>query len=391
MKHKYLPGGGMPERLGKVGGQAVLEGVMMKAGDHTVTTCRKNDDSLVVNDSTFVSVRKKHKWLNIPLLRGVVNFVEMMKLSFTTLGVSADALGLEEDESKFEKWMKKHFGIGVTDIAMGIGTVLGVALAVVLFMFLPSFGADLVNNLTGGHLGVYRALLEGGIKVAIFLLYLWLVSLIPDIRRTFMYHGAEHKSIACFESGTELTPENAKNYTRFHPRCGTSFMFFMILLGIFVGMFVRWILPGLPTLLYVLIRLLLLPLVVGIGYEFILYAGKHDNLFVRILSAPGLWVQRITTKEPTEEMLAVAITSLKCALRDDFPEFREFYEEREWEPKPVEKPEEVVAEEIPAVELPTEAAPAYIPPTETPADTTAEKIPAVETPDMPGDLPASRA
>ena len=401
MKHKYLPGGGMPERLGKVGGQAVLEGVMMKAGDHTVTTCRKDDGSLVVNDNTFVSVRKKHKWLNIPILRGVVNFVEMMKLSFTTLGVSADALGLEEEESKFEKWMKKHFGIGVTDIAMGIGTVLGLALAIVLFMFLPSLGADLVNNLTGGHLGVYRALLEGGIKVAIFLLYLWLVSLIPDIRRTFMYHGAEHKSIACFESGTELTPENAKNYTRFHPRCGTSFMFFMILLGIFVGMFVRWILPGLPTLLYVLIRLLLLPLVVGIGYEFILYAGKHDNLFVRILSAPGLWVQRITTKEPTEEMLAVAITSLKCALRDDFPEFREFYEERAWDPKPAEKPEEAetsafnteetVAEEIPAVELPTETVPAYIPPTEIPADTTAEKIPAVETPDMPGDLPASHA
>jgi uncharacterized protein YqhQ len=149
-----------------------------------------------------------------------------------------------------------------------------------------------------------------------------------------MYHGAEHKSIACYEAGTELTPENAKGYKRFHPRCGTSFMFFMILLGILVGFFLRWILPNLYTWQYFLIRILILPLVVGVGYEFIMFAGKHENMFVRILSAPGLWVQKLTTKEPTLEMLEVAIISLKCALRDDEPEFKEFYEARAWEKKP---------------------------------------------------------
>ena len=321
----------VPERLGKVGGQAVLEGVMMKAGTHTVTTCRKEDGSIVTAEAEFVSVRKKHKWLNIPILRGIVNFVEMMKLSFTTLGASADAMGLEETEGRFEKWMKKHLGLSATDLIMGIGLVLGVLLAVGLFMFLPAFLTDLLDTLLGGRLGVLRAVVEGIVKVGIFLAYLWLVALMPDIRRTFMYHGAEHKSIACFEAGAELTPENAMQYKRFHPRCGTSFMFFMILIGILVGLSIRFWLPGLLGWQYFLLRLALLPIVVGIGYEFILFAGKHDNIFVRMLSAPGLWVQRITTREPTADMLEIAIISLKCALRDDIPEFRAFYEARSWE------------------------------------------------------------
>jgi uncharacterized protein YqhQ len=168
--------------------------------------------------------------------------------------------------------------------------------------------------------------------MTVFITYLALVSLMPEIKRTFMYHGAEHKSIACFEAGDELTPENAMKHKRFHPRCGTSFMFFMILLGIFAGMIIKNVLPGLETWAYSLIRLAILPLVMGIGYEFIRFAGKHDNVFTRALSAPGLWVQRITTKEPTEDMLEVAITSLKCALRDDFDEFAEFFEQRPWEP-----------------------------------------------------------
>lgn len=321
----------LSERLGKVGGQAVLEGVMMKAGTHTVTTCRKEDGSIVTTEAEFVSVRKKHKWLNLPILRGVVNFVEMMKLSFTTLGASAEAMGLEETEGRFEKWMKKHLGMSLTDLIMVIGMVLGVLLSLALFMYLPAFLTDLIDHLIGGRLGVLRAVIEGAVKIGIFLAYLWLIALMPDIRRTFMYHGAEHKSIACFEAGVELTPENAKNYTRFHPRCGTSFMFFMILIGVIVGLFIRFWLPGLQNWQYVLLRLLLLPIVVGIGYEFILFAGKHNNLFVRALSAPGLWVQRITTREPTEDMLEIAIISLKGALREEYPDFRAFYEARPWE------------------------------------------------------------
>ena len=322
-------------RFNKVGGQAVLEGVMMKAGTRTVTTCRRDDGSLFVHDDTFVSVRKKHKFLNIPILRGVVNFIEMLVLSVKTMNVSAEALELESPEpSRFEKFLKKRLGLAITDFVMVIGVVLGLALALFLFMFLPTVLADFFNLLVDGKLGTWRALVEGVAKMGIFVLYIYLVGLMPDIRRTFMYHGAEHKSIACYEAGSEMTPENAKGYTRFHPRCGTSFMFFMILLGILVGFLVRWILPNLQTWAYFLIRLGILPLVVGIGYEFIMFAGKHENMFVRIVSAPGLWVQRLTTKEPTLEMLEVAIISLKAALRDEEPEFKEFYEARAWEKKP---------------------------------------------------------
>ena len=321
-------------RLGKVGGQAVLEGVMMKAGERTVTSCRKEDGSVYVNDATFTSVRKKHKILNIPILRGVINFVEMMILSVKTLSASADALEIEDEEGKCEKWLKKHLGIRLTDVIMIIGTVLGIALSLFLFMFLPNFFSSIIDKyIAGGKLGLWTAVLEGFVKIVIFIAYLWLVSLIPDIKRTFMYHGAEHKSIACFEAGADLTPENAKEYTRFHPRCGTSFMFFMILLGIFAGLFVKMLLPGLNTFVYTAIRLLILPIVVGLGYEFIMFAGKHDNFITRALSAPGLWVQRITTKEPTLDMLEIAIISIKCALRDEFPEFKEFYENRGWEKK----------------------------------------------------------
>ena len=324
-------------RLNKVGGQAVLEGVMMKAGERTVTTCRKADGTLVVTDDSFKSVRKKYKILNIPIIRGVVNFVEMMILSFKTLGASADALGLEEEEpSKFEKWLAEKLGVGLTDFVMVISLVLGLALSAFLFVLLPgwiSYGIDFILGFFGVSLGIWSAVVEGVVKVGIFLAYLSLVALMPDIKRTFMYHGAEHKSIACFEAGDELTPENAMKHKRFHPRCGTSFMFFMILLGIFAGLVIKQFIPGLHVLAYSAIRILILPLLMGIGYEVIMVAGKHDNIITRTISAPGLWVQRITTKEPTEDMLEVAITSIKCALRDDFPEFAKFYEEKPWEPK----------------------------------------------------------
>jgi uncharacterized protein YqhQ len=336
------------DRLNKVGGQAVLEGVMMKAGTKTVTTCRKEDGTLVVYDGEFHSVRKKHKILNIPILRGVINFVEMLMLSVKTLGNSADALGLEEEDGKCEKWLKKHLGIRLTDLIMVISVILGLVLSVFLFMFLPNFISGLIDKyLLNGSLGVWTAVVEGFVKIFIFLAYLWLVSLMKDIKRTFMYHGAEHKSIACFESGDELTPENAKKYKRFHPRCGTSFMFLMILLGIIAGLFVKILIPGLNTWAYTGIRLLILPLVMGIGYEILMIAGKHDNFLTRAISAPGLWVQRITTKEPTEDMLEVAIISIKCALRDEFPEFHKFFEEKGWEPKPEhDGGEQAQAEEI---------------------------------------------
>ena len=342
-KKKSACKAGCPSRLNRVGGQAVLEGVMMKAGEHTVTTCRKEDGSLAVTDGSFVSIRKKLKFLNIPILRGVVNFIEMMKLSIATLGASADAMGLDEEENpgRFERWLKKRLGIRLTDLVRVISVILGLGLSVLLFLFLPIWvtaGVNLILELCSvPPMGpILTAIVEGLIKVGVFITYLSLVSLMPDIKRTFMYHGAEHKSIACFESGDELTPKNAMKHRRFHPRCGTSFMFFMILLGIFAGILIKTLIPGLPTWAYSLIRLGILPILMGIGYEVIMLAGKHDNIVTRIISAPGMWVQRITTKEPTEDMLEVAIVSIKCALRDDFPEFKEFFEAKAWEPAPKE-------------------------------------------------------
>lgn len=313
---------GKNPRLGRVGGGALIEGVMMRAGEDVAITCRDDKGALHLSREKYVPLRKRHKWLNIPLLRGIVNFVESLVVSMRALNVSAETYGGEVEEGRFEKWMKKHLGIGLFDIATAIGTVLGVLLSVALFLYLPKLAVSGLEWLAAFDFPKWaEGAIEGGLKVAIFVLYIFLVSLIPDIRRTFAYHGAEHKSIACYEAGVALTPENAKNYTRFHPRCGTSFMFVMILLGVALGIGLRYLLPAEIVAigwLYTLIRLALLPLVVGLGFEFIMFAGKHDGLFVRILSAPGLWMQRLTTREPDESMLEVAILSLKAALPDEF-------------------------------------------------------------------------
>ena len=331
---------GDPARLNKVGGQAVLEGVMMKAGKRTVTTCRKDDGSIVVNDDEFVSVRKKHKILNLPILRGFVNFIEMMILSMKTLNASAEALGIEEENSKFEQWCNKHLGAKSTAVIMAVALILGLGLSVFLFMFLPTWLADGFNWIwsrtfnfsTISKTGI--AIIEGFLKVTIFIVYLLLVSLMKDIKRTFMYHGAEHKTIACFEAGEELTPENAAKHKRFHPRCGTSFMFLMIAIGIMVSVIIRNTLPhNASTYLVFAIKLATLPVTMGVGYEILMIAGKHDNLLTRAISAPGMWVQKITTKEPTPDMLEIAIISTKCALRDEFDEFMEFWNEKSWEKK----------------------------------------------------------
>lgn len=308
-------------RLGTVGGQAVLEGVMMKSKNRISLAVRNIDGKIVVKNKSFVSVSQKYKIFKLPILRGIVNFFEMMALNFSTLTESAEMTGImeEEEETKFEKWLREKFGKSIFDIVMAISMVLGFALGIGIFFFLPIFITKTVDNAAGG-IGWMKNLIEGVIKIAIFILYLWLVSFMKDIRRTFEYHGAEHKSIFCYESGEELTPENVKKHKRFHPRCGTSFMFVMLLLSIFIFSlpFVTWD----NMFLRMITKILLLPLVVGIGYEFIRFAGKHDNILVRIVSAPGLWMQRITTREPDLEQIEVAITALKSALPEEFPDFK---------------------------------------------------------------------
>ena len=313
-------------RLGKVGGAAVLEGVMMRAGEVCAVACRRDDGTVAVKEKRFVSARSRRKLLNFPIVRGVVAFVESLLMSYSALTASAEMMGMEEEESRFEKAFKKRLGVSLFRILMLLAAVLGVVLSVALFLALPRMVAGWIETLAGVSFGNWKSAIEGGLKIMIFMAYLLLVSLMKDIRRTFAYHGAEHKSVACFEAGDEMTPEAARRYTRFHPRCGTSFMFVMILLGVMLGFLINAIFPGLPTLLYTLLRLLLLPLIVGVGFEFISYAGSHDGLLVRILSAPGLLMQRITTREPDDAMLEVALVSLQYALPDEFPDFdREAY------------------------------------------------------------------
>ncbi len=301
-------------RLGTVGGQAVLEGVMMKSKDLVALSVRGTDGNITTEVKPFKSIRSKYKILNIPVIRGIVNFVETMILSFKTLNRSADMLGIEEEETKFEKWLTKTFGKSVTAIASAIGTVLGLALAVVLFIYLPAQIAEFIKNVTESRL--LLSITEGIVKILIFVLYIYLCALIPDMKRVFQYHGAEHKSIFCHEAGLELTPENVKKQSRFHPRCGTSFLFVMMFLGIITSALII----HLPVIARVPLKILFLPVVVGVGFEFIKFAGTHNNIFVRIVSAPGLWIQRLTTKEPDTAQIEVAIRSLKAALPDIYPE-----------------------------------------------------------------------
>jgi len=329
-------------RLGAVGGQAVMEGVMMRHGNRCSIAVRKEDGTITVKNDNYVPLRKKHKICNLPILRGAINMVEMLMLSVRTLNDSVEMLGLEEElESEKKKKAKakkaeateaesaesaegkKEFekkGFGVLDLVMVLGTVLGIALSLFLFIFLPSFFTGLIEKLTESDLGTWKAVIEGVLKIVIFVSYLALCTLMKDIRVTFEYHGAEHKSIFCYEAGEELTPENVKKYSRFHPRCGTSFMFVIILIGILIGTLP--IIPWDNVLHRTLVKLAFLPLIVGISFEFIMIAGKHcDNWLVKIISAPGLWMQHITTREPSLEQIEVAIHALKSAMPDEFPDY----------------------------------------------------------------------
>ena len=306
-------------RLGKVGGQAVLEGVMMKSGDDTCLAVRGEDGVISTRKSKFTSLRKKNKFFNIPVLRGVVNFVEMMMLSMSTLTASAEMLGIDdaEPETKFEKWLTEKLGDKLMAVIMTLATILGVALSIGLFFLIPTYATKGIKYLMGGEMHwALRSAIEGVLKIAIFIGYIAAVSLMKDIRRTFEYHGAEHKCVFCYEKGLELTVENAKGCSRLHPRCGTSFIFVMLFISIFITMFIHID----QTLLRTLVKLLLMPLAIGIGFEFIMFAGKHDNFITRALSAPGLWMQRLTTKEPDDGQLEVAIAALKGAIPAEFPE-----------------------------------------------------------------------
>lgn len=308
-----------------VGGQALIEGIMMQGPKGAAMSVRLPDGTIDTEEKQVKHIRDKIKILGWPLIRGVVNFVESMIFGYSCLMESAEKSGLEDIEmeeeqmSKLDKWLNDHMSKKFMSVLTAIASVLGVLLAFALFFYAPTKITNWFNNLAGGALTNYRALIEGLMRAVIFIIYIALVSLMKDIKRTFMYHGAEHKTIFCYEHGLDLTVENVRKQSRFHPRCGTNFMFVMIIISVIVSSVVSVAFPALRnnTALWMAIKLLILPLVMGIGYEFIKYAGKHDNILVKVLSAPGLWMQRLTTKEPDDSMIEVALEAFKAVITDD--------------------------------------------------------------------------
>ena len=411
------------KKITSIGGSALIEGIMMRGPKKNTVCVRTGKDELYTEDVTVTFLAQKAKIFKLPFFRGFAGLIDSMRLSYKSLMLSADkaveSVEIDEEPSKFEKWLDDKFGDKLMKILMAFASVLGVALAIGLFFFLPSFLFDVSGSFipafrddsvysytvtdntttvqfmdeaekeltvpfavtdTGkvwtvldekdenglykitvtdetnpagngtvsmrnmrnwkrvyiktaengaalsakqkmdvsqeGLQRLWKSIFEGVLKIVLFLGYIILVSQTKDMKRVFMYHGAEHKTIFCYENVEELTVANVKKQIRFHPRCGTSFMVIMLLLGILIGLFV----PANPfgiAFLRPLFKILLIPVTCGIGYELIKLCGRHDNTFTRIIAAPGLWAQRITTKEPDDDMIEVAITAIKAVIPDD--------------------------------------------------------------------------
>ncbi|MGI6279411.1 MAG: DUF1385 domain-containing protein [Acutalibacteraceae bacterium] len=298
-----------------IGGQALIEGIMMKSPEKTVLAVRTPSKEIDITYLEGTSLRTKYKILNIPIVRGVIAFAESMINGYKALMLSADKSGLTdlEEENQTESEKKKQNSL--ITLVLLLGTVLGVALAIVLFMLIPRLVVGGLEALFKTEFPkIVRSFIEQGLKLAAFVAYVWLVSFMKEIRRVFMYHGAEHKTIFCYEKGLPLTVENVREQKRFHPRCGTSFMILMILVSVVISTVVQIIFPVVYSLaaLWVVIKILLVPIVCGVGFEILKICGRYDNTLTRIISAPGLWLQRITTKEPDDGMIEVAIAALKA-------------------------------------------------------------------------------
>ncbi len=288
-----------------IGGQALMEGIMMKGPDKYSVAVRKPDGTVDVQ----IYKNKPNKYAKIPVLRGIYNFADSLMTGYKCLMSSAEiSMDGESEEDKLEQWLNKHFGSRSTEIITMVAGLLGTVLALVLFMVLPTTVTGMVDKFV--PLGGLKATVEGITKLMIFVLYLWLISRMEEIKRVFMYHGAEHKTITCFEAGAPLTVENVKRYSRFHPRCGTSFMFIVLLVSIAVFSFVPWK----STFGRAGLKVLFLPVVVGIAYEILRYTGRKTNACTKFMAAPGLWFQNLTTAEPDDDMIEVAIASVNAIL-----------------------------------------------------------------------------
>lgn len=291
----------------RIGGQAVIEGVMMKNMDRYAVSVRKPNGKIETKVEECVSFAEKHPLFQLPVFRGMVNFLESMVIGMKTLNYSASFYEDEEEqtESRTEQLLEKILGEKAEKIIIGIVLVFSLAISIGLFMILPYIASEALGKLIRNEYVIL--FMEGIIRIAIFLGYTVLISRMEDIKRVFMYHGAEHKTINCLEAGVPLTPENVDNFSRLHKRCGTSFIFIVMIISMVFFFFIR-----VDTIwLRIVLRLLFLPLVAGVSYEFIRLAGSSDHPLVQIFSKPGLALQRLTTKEPDHSMIEVAIASVE--------------------------------------------------------------------------------
>ena len=293
-----------------IGGQAVIEGIMMQNGENYAVAVRKPDGEIEVKKDTYRSVTKKYPFLGIPFIRGVFKFADSMIVGMRALTWSCSFFEDDEDakESRFEQWLDKVFGEKLEGILMTVVMIFSFIMAIGIFMLLPMFISNICKKVIPSH--TVMAILEGFIRIAIFVIYIKMVSRMEDIKRTFMYHGSEHKCINCIEHGLELNVANVRASSKEHKRCGTSFLMYVIVISIIFFMFIRVDSP----VLKIVIRLLLIPVIAGVSYEIIRLAGKSDNKLVNLISKPGLMLQRLTTREPDAEMAEVAIAAVEAVF-----------------------------------------------------------------------------
>ncbi len=312
------------EHITSIGGQAVLEGVMMRGPFKTATSVRKPDGEIETKiDENGTKTRAK--FFKLPIIRGCINFIDSLVIGMKALMFSAEFVDLEgeeeESESKFDRWLEDKFGDKIKDIVIYVAIFFSIIMSVGLFILLPTLvtrGLEWLFAMTPmadmAQTKIFTSVCEGVVRMVIFLSYMALVSQMKDIRRVYEYHGAEHKTIACYEAGEELTAENVKKYTRFHPRCGTNFLLFVMVISIILFAF----LPATESvILRMLLRLALLPVVAGLSYEVIKLAGRHQKGCVKAMTKPGLWLQRLTTREPDDKQIEVAIRSMTAVIPED--------------------------------------------------------------------------
>ena len=294
-----------------IGGQAVMEGIMMRNGSEYSVAVRKENGEIEVKKETYKGVGSKCKLFRLPFIRGIFSFVDSLVLGMKSLNYSASLFmedGEEEEPGRFEKWLQKKFGDKAEKVIMDLTMVISIILAMGIFMVFPTWVSTLMKPLLGN--GIWMALFEGVLRIAIFIAYVGLISLMPDIKRTYMYHGAEHKCINCIEHGLPLTVENVMKSSKEHQRCGTSFLLIVMVISILFFLVIR------PETLWLRLvsRILLIPVIAGVSFEFLRLAGNSDNPVVNLLSKPGLMLQGLTTKEPDEKMAEVAICAVEAVF-----------------------------------------------------------------------------